>query len=236
MFARIVLSAALGGLLAGLLWSGLQEVWTTPLILEAEIYENAAPSDPAAAAGHDPAEYEAWAPADGMERTLYTTLGTVVLAIGFGLLLVVGYALRGRVNWRQGLLWGLAGFITFSLAPAIGLPPELPGTEAAPLVARQAWWLVAVVLTGSGLAMIAFLPRAAWKAVGLAVLVLPHLFGAPHPEVAGGLAPAELEQAYIIASLATNGVAWVVLGGLTALFFTRLGRWVGGAIATAKST
>lgn len=237
MFSRIVFSAAIAGLLAGLLWTALQQAWTVPLILEAETYENAAPAEPPAGTNDAHAEHdvEAWAPADGAQRVLFTGLGNIVLAIGLGLLLGACYALRGTVNWKQGLLWGLGGFAAFNLAPALGLPPELPGTEAAALEMRQIWWLATVVATGAGLAMLVFLPKIAWKAGGLAVIVLPHLIGAPHPEVAGALAPAELERQFIIASLATNAVVWVVLGGLTALFFDRLDRWVGGRVATAES-
>lgn len=236
MFSRIVFSAAIAGLLAGLLWTALQQVWAVPLILEAETYESAAPADAAAAGdGHDH-EAEAWAPSDGLERTLYTGLGNVVLAIGFGLLLVVGYLLRGRVTWQQGILWGLAGFAAVNLAPAMGLPPELPGAAAAALESRQIWWLATVVMTGGGLAMLAFLPSWLWKAAGVVLILLPHIVGAPHPDVASGLAPAELERQFIWASLATNAVVWVVLGALTALLFDRFERRAAGGLTPLEST
>lgn len=238
MFSRIVFSAVIAGLLAGLLWTALQQAWAVSLILEAETYENAAPAEPAAGTNGTHAEHdeEAWAPADGAERVLYTGLGNIVLAIGLGLLLGACYALRGTVTWQQGLLWGLGGFVALNLAPALGLPPELPGTEAAALELRQIWWLATVVATGAGLAMLTLLPKIAWKVGGVALIALPHLIGAPHPDVAGGLAPAELERQFIVASLATNAVVWVVLGGLTALFFTRLERWVGGTLPQIEST
>jgi predicted cobalt transporter CbtA len=38
---------------------------------------------------------------------------------------------------RRGLLWGLGGFAALHLAPAVGLPPELPGMASADLAARQ---------------------------------------------------------------------------------------------------
>jgi cobalt transporter subunit CbtA len=120
---------------------------------------------------------------------------------------------RGNVNWRQGLIWGLGGFVAFNLASALGLPPDLPGTEVASLEARQIWWLATVVLTSVGLAMLVFGPKVTWKAGGLVPMVLPHVLGAPRPEVAGGLAPAEPEHQFVIASLATNAAVWLVLGG-----------------------
>lgn len=240
MFARIVFSAAVAGLLAGLLWTALQQVWTVPLILEAETYETTAPADDAAAVSHDAAGHdhdaEAWAPHDGLERTLYTALGNVVLAVGFGLLLGAGYAMRNAITWRQGLLWGLAGFASFSLAPAFGLPPELPGAAAAALESRQLWWLATVLLTGSGLAMLAFAPRWSSKAGGIALILLPHIVGAPHPDSGEGLAPAALERQFIVASLVTSAVVWLLLGALTALLFDRLGRRPGGRLTTVAST
>jgi cobalt transporter subunit CbtA len=240
VFSRIVFSAAIAGLLAGLLWTVLQQVWVVPLILEAETYETAAPPEPAAATGdghaHHEHDAEAWAPSDGLERLLYTGLGNVVLAIGFGLLLVVGYALRNEVTWKQGLLWGLAGFATFSLAPALGLPPELPGAAAAALESRQVWWLATVLLTGGGLVMLAFLRQWVWRIGGVLLILLPHVIGAPHPEAAGGLAPPELERQFIVASLATSAVLWIVLGALTASFFNRMGGSVGHRFTAVGST
>jgi predicted cobalt transporter CbtA len=76
----------------------------------------------------------AWEPEDGIEKTAYTLLADLLTGIGFALLLAAGLALQGgTVTWRTGPFWGLAGFATFTLAPGLGLPPELPGTETAPL-------------------------------------------------------------------------------------------------------
>ena len=77
---------------------------------------------------------EAWAPADGFERFAYTALANVVTAIGFALMLVAVSELAGGIaNWRQGVFWGFAGFAVFTLAPGLGLPPELPAMPAADL-------------------------------------------------------------------------------------------------------
>jgi cobalt transporter subunit CbtA len=236
VFSRIVLSAALAGLLSGLLWSAIQQVSVVPLILKAETFERAAESPAATGDDHAGHAQKAWAPSDGAERTIYTVVGNVILAVGLSLLLGACFAVRGNVSWRQGLIWGLGGFVAFNLAPALGLPPDLPGTEAASLEARQIWWLATVVLTSVGLAMLVFGPKVTWKAGGLALMVLPHAVGAPRPEVAGGLAPADLEHQFVIASLATNAAVWLVLGGLTALFFSNLDRWIGGSLTPTEST
>jgi predicted cobalt transporter CbtA len=61
-------------------------------------------------------------------------LANVSMAVGFALMLVAAFALSGRrITWRSGLLWGLAGYGVFFVAPSLGLPPEVPGTLAAPL-------------------------------------------------------------------------------------------------------
>jgi cobalt transporter subunit CbtA len=225
--SRIFLAAILGGAIAGLFLAGVQQFAVVPIILEAETYETAgdaegghehgAQADAQEAHTHE----EAWAPADGVERTAYTVLADILAAVGFGLLLTAGYALRGGVDWRQGILWGLAGFAAFHLAPAAGLPPEIPGAAAADLGERQVWWVLTVALTAAGLAVIAFAPRPALKVLGAVLIVVPHIIGAPQPEAHGGLAPAELARSFIYASLVSNGVFWIVLGALTGFLFNR---------------
>ncbi len=225
MFRPIVFSALLAGLIAGVLISGLQALEVAPLILEAETYEVAAQAhDAGAGAGAEAEQLEAWAPAEGLERGAFTLLANVLAAVGFGLLITAGFALKGGVDWRKGLLWGLGGYAAVHLAPALGLPPEVPGAMAAELVAREGWWLLTVTLTAAGLALLAFAPRLIWKGAGIVLIVVPHVIGAPHPEAYGGQVPAELAAAFVAATLVTNAVFWLVLGGAAGFFFQRLAR------------
>ena len=115
-----------------------------------------------------------WAPKNGLERTFYTGLSSVLAAIGFGLVLAGCFALRGReITWRQGIVWGLAGYLSFHLAPAFGLTPELPTMAGENLFARQVWWLGTVAATAAGLALIAF-ARPAWlKGAGVVMAISP---------------------------------------------------------------
>jgi predicted cobalt transporter CbtA len=83
------------------------------------------------------------------------------------------------------------------------------------------WWLLTVVVTGVGLWIIAFQPKPYLKLFGVALIVLPHIFGAPQPYVHESLAPDELRTAFRVTSLATNAVFWIVLGMLSAYFFSR---------------
>ena len=215
-FNSIILTALLAGGLAGLVLGGVQQFTVVPMILEAETYETAGAEEHEATHGH---EAEEWAPEDGIERTFWTVLNSVLVGIGFGMLLTACYALRGKVTWKGGILWGLAGFAAFNIAPALGLPPELPGDVAAGLEQRQVWWVLTVAVTATGFWIIAFQPKRYLKLFGVGLLALPHLFGAPQPEVHTGLAPDELRHAYITATLMTNAVFWVVLGVFCALFY-----------------
>jgi len=235
LFNRIFLAALLAGGVAGLLLAGIQHFTVVPMILEAETYETTSDHGHHGEGDHGHHGEAAWAPEDGAERTFYTAMNSVIVGIGFGLLLTACYALRRSITWRSGILWGLAGFAVFSLAPALGLPPELPGDAAAGLGERQIWWLLTVIVTAAGLWIIAFQPALYKKLFGVALIALPHLFGAPQPEVHGGLAPEELRTAFIVTSLATNAIFWVILGMLSAYFFNRIGKSKSTAMNTALS-
>lgn len=225
MIKRIARTAGFSGLLAALLLTLLQSVWVSPLILQAETFETAAPAEQHEHAGeaHAPHEHsaEAWAPEDGWQRVLSTTGGNLVVAVGFALILAALYSLREPNRVSTGALWGLAGFAVFCLAPTLGLPPELPGTAAADLGQRQAWWIGTAAATATGLALIVFAQHWLLKLVGVLLLVVPHVIGAPQPEVHQSLAPEALETQFKIASWLTNAAFWVTLGLLSAWLFRR---------------
>ena len=225
MIKRIAQTAGFTGLLAALLLTLLQSLWVAPLILQAETYEK-----PAASEVHEHADMampahehdaEAWEPEDGWQRVLSTTGGNLVVAVGFALMLAGLYTLRAPTRTAQGLLWGLAGYATFVLAPTLGLPPELPGTAAADLALRQTWWIGTAASTAAGIALIVFGRNWLLKALGAAILVVPHVIGAPQPEVHSMLAPEALEAQFKIASQLTNVAFWLALGLISAWLFRR---------------
>lgn len=223
MFYRLVLTALAAGAIAGVFVWGAHVLKTTPLILQAEVYENAAPGHSHGAAAAATAEDESWATADGIERGAYTFLADMLSSIGFAFMLTGAMALAGRgVDWQRGILWGLCGFAAFYLSPAFGLPPELPGMQAADLNERQLWWLATAACTAGGLALI-FLagPRAA-KIAGAALILVPHLVGAPGHEIGPGPLPAELASQFAVATLVITGLFWMLLGALTGYFYRRL--------------
>lgn len=237
---NVVFIAALAGLVAGVVLAALQAYATVPLILKAETFENAEPAHDHAAAPADagtaataqaPAEAaphqhehseDAWAPADGFERIAYTTVANVVSGIGFALILLAASELAGGIaGWRQGLIWGFAGFAVFTLAPGLGLPPELPAMPAADLFDRQVWWIGTVVATAAGLAMIAFRRSAVFALVGVALIVAPHVIGAPQPTSHETAVPADLHHEFVVATTITNLLFWLVLGAVAGAIRSR---------------
>src|SRR5262249_31984720 len=107
-----------------------------------------------------------------------------------------------------------------TLAPAIGLPPELPGGGAGPLVARQLWWLMTVLSTGAALAFAVFGRRTVYIAIAVVLLAFPHLVGAPAPEGEAAV-PAALVQRFAVVWTVPSLLFWLVLGPATGHFYRR---------------
>jgi cobalt transporter subunit CbtA len=243
MLWRMVQTGLFAGFLTALIYSVVQAVTVTPLIFEAEVYEQAAGSH-----GHGPtvhlhddgerhlhtdggdgneaatAAAEPWEPADGIERYGVTFLANIVTAVGFSFVMVAAFAIRGKpVDMRAGLWWGLAGYAIFALSPSIGLPPEVPGAAAAPLVARQTWWFGTMSATAVGLGLLVF-ARPVWlRLLGVPVLLLPHLIGAPLPVgLEPGPVPPELASLYVVRALAAALFFWLLLGASAGEIYRRL--------------
>ncbi len=209
---RLIGTALLAGLVAGLALSAARQAWVVPLILQAEQFETSAPH------AHDagPPPSPEWQPAAGLERSAWTWAANVLTGCGFALLLVAGYLWSGRAltAWR-GLLWGLAGYAAASLAPALGLPPALPGAPEADLAARQVWWLSTVAATAAGLAAFCFAPSLWLRLLGLPLLALPHVIGAPRAAEPPPPALAELLPRFVAATLLCNLGFWLLLGAVS---------------------
>jgi cobalt transporter subunit CbtA len=250
MLNRVFLVALHAGLVAGLLVAVLQHVTATPLILKAEGYERAGlvstaastsatspaprlilahshgnhgmpPSRGLSAAQGEPGE-KGWSPEDGFERTAYTSFATIVTAVGFALILLAGMIAAGDpVEPRRALGWGAAAFVATGLAPAMGLPPELPGTASGDLAARQLWWILTALATGASLWLL--LRSSAWrgKLAGGLLLLAPHLVGAPTAEAYTSAVPAELAAKFAAISLALQAALWLTCAHFAAFFWAR---------------
>jgi cobalt transporter subunit CbtA len=235
MLRKILTVAIFAGVLSGLGISIVQEFTTTPLILHAEKIENAELSTPPALAGFVPAAFilahagethdaaADWSPEDGVERILSTVLANVITGVGFALILVACFSLYGKpVNGRQGVIWGMAGFAIVALAPGLGLPPELPGMFAAELMARQTWWFAAAGCTAFGLWLMVFRDGWIYVVLGIVVMAVPHLVGAPHPDGMGGDVPPELAAQFAMASLVSQAIFWTMLGWSSGTLYDRI--------------
>lgn len=229
MVNRVLTVSILAGLLAGLIIAALQHVTTTPLILKAETYETAmraqAPSLAAFdgqariflahgpsgdAAGHDHAE---WKPEDGLQRTAFTTLVTIATSIGFAALLLGGMiAANETITDKRALAWAACGFLAFGLVPAAGLAPELPGSAAAELVARQIWWIATALVTAGGLFVFLRMEAPWLRALAVLAMLLPHVIGAPHPAAPESKVPAEIAAHFTALSLSVQAALWLATG------------------------
>lgn len=223
MFRSLVVSAAGAGLLAGIVAALLQFWLLVPVLGSAELYESGARAHFGTAAtpeGHAHAAVEG-----GIARYLGTLIATTAAYLGFGLLLVAGFALAekaglARVTARTGLLWGLAGFAATQLFPALGLPPELPGSAAAALGERQVWWMMTAAMSVAGLALLAWV-QGPGRWTGVALIALPHIVAAPHPEAFAGVAPPEMAALFAARALGVGAIAWALLGGTAGWFWQR---------------
>ncbi len=216
-FRKLMLVVLSSGALAGLALFAIQHFTVIPLIETAETYE-AALQQANPRVTHD----EGWHPADGWERTSLTALTTILSGIGFAAVLFGSVSLTGnRVNAGRGALWGLAAFVCFGLAPALGLPPRPPGTAIAGVYERQVWWIGTAIATAVGLWLLAGAKRA-WplRIAGGICLMLPHLIGAPAASGHSAV-PAELIHRFTIASLATTCVFWLLLGAIGGFISSR---------------
>lgn len=252
LFQRIFFAAVLSGLAAGVAMSAIQQWQVAPIIIAAEVFETAEPEaavaehtheageaahDHAAAepAGHEHDE-DAWAPQDGAERTFYTVLANLLNSIGFALVLGAVSVLAGlEINARNGIVWGLAGFAAFQLAPAFGLAPELPGMAAADLGTRQLWWWATALATG--LAALAIAKYRNWPAVviGAALILAPHIVGAPLAPDEPTAVPAHLATEFAAKSLGAGAVFWFVVGPLFGWLNERFARMPAFALKEATA-
>lgn len=230
MIVKYLLAALVAGLLAGALQTVAQQAKVVPLILEAEKYENAPAethdhttglnlsfvtvanahtADATAAAG----EEEESGMLFGVGRTTGTLMADLVAGAGFALVMLAVSLFTGRtVTLATGALWGAAAWLSFHLLPSMGLPPELPGFPAADLFDRQMWWVGTVVASAIGLYLI-ILRKEPWaKALGVVLLIVPHVIGAPQAADETTNVPAILAAEFAVATLSAGLFFWIVLG------------------------
>jgi cobalt transporter subunit CbtA len=239
MIGRVILAALLAGIAAGLFYGVIQHARLTPLILEAEKYENAggghahdhaamtttATTEASAPAAEAAPEEEAWAPADGLERATFTFIASVLAGAGFAAILAGISVLSGvKITPHNGVLWGLAGFLAVHLAPAAGLAPELPGMPAAELLPRQIWWVGTIIATGVAIWLFTQRNESWAKFAAIVIVALPHIIGAPQPPTHESGVPAGLSAEFAANTLAAAAVLWLAIGGFLGFAMDRFVR------------
>lgn len=203
LFYRIVWVALALALTVGSLQALIHQHWAVPLVLQAETFEGQKVEPPALVVADDHAHgapqahahdhhHEApttaapWVPEDGLERSFWTWVANVLHVFALALFAQVALAawtLRHGVAaswWSLGLGLAVTGWLSLHLWPALGLPAEIPGMDAARLGSRQGWWLLAAAGAGAACALLAF-ARGAWRWLAAVVaLAVPFAVGAPH--------------------------------------------------------
>ncbi len=222
MFRNLFFAALVAALCAGLVTSVIQHFRLTPMIFAAESFEGegghshgeeeAAHSHDEGTPAHSHGEDE-WMPQDGLERTAFTVASNILAAAGYALIIgAISVLFNVPINGATGLLWGIAGFAAFTLAPGFGLPPGLPTMPVADTLARQLWWAGTAIATGAACLLLAKY-RASWVvAVAVALVVAPHIIGAPQPPDEATGVPAGLAAGFAAAVIANGAVFWGVLG------------------------
>ncbi len=224
MLHRVLSVALLAGFAAGLATSALQFSWSVPLILDAEVYEHFGGELPPGGFEIAKQQVEAAIGGEGIwQRHGLTLVANLLFGTGAALVLAGLFSLFRFGGLKHGLAWGAGGFLAIAAAPALGLPPELPGTVAADLSARQSWWLATAGATAAGLAMFTLAGSWLTRLVGLLLVVLPHAVGAPHPAVHESVVPAALAKEFIAASLVASAAFWLTAGTGVGLLARRFG-------------
>lgn len=221
MTMKIVTSAVFAGFAAGLIAALLQLWFVQPVLLTAEMYEQGLLS-------HFASEPEAFPDQSVVFDPLRDVLSILFAGLtytGYALVLVSAMALaemNGRsITVRSGLIWGISGFIAVQIAPAFGLPPAVPGNAAADVALRQLWWFPTVAATAVGLWYIAFGTNIFHWLGAAALILLPHLIGAPLPAELTGPTPPEISAQFAGRAMGVGLVTWSVLGLVAAHFWTR---------------
>ncbi|MBD3665538.1 CbtA family protein [Sulfitobacter aestuariivivens] len=219
MMSRVIISALFAGALAGLIAGVLQLVFVQPVLLHAELYESGELVHFGAQAVSAHPELPGFEPVrDGL-----SLIFTMLTYTGYALLMIAAISIaeeRGaHVDGRTGLLWGIAGFVAFHLAPGFTLAPEVPGVAAADVTARQIWWFATAGSAAVAMWLIGF--GQGWTAWGVATILLlaPHIIGAPEPDTFTGPVPTEIGALFAARALGVGLAAWVLLGCFAGYFW-----------------
>lgn len=250
MTKSLLSGGVIAGAVTGLAVALLQFFLIQPLIVEAERYETGelvlmgvAQDDPSGSSGdtvlsaHD--AHDADDEFSVVVRSGLTVLTLVLTWSGFGLVAGASLATH-RALWGPNSIsvpaLALSGFATFALSPSLGLPPELPGMQAAELSHRQMWWVMTAAATVAGLFLASGVKSWLGRLAGLALMVAPHLLGAPQPPASVPVIPPDLAALYSARALGLSLIGWLALASLLFRLMPEDGREQPTAVAEAVDT
>ncbi|MGB3245500.1 MAG: CbtA family protein [Sulfitobacter sp.] len=219
MIPRYVISSLFAGALAGLIAGILQLYFVQPVLLHAELYETGA----LVHFGAEPVTAHPDLPGLDLMRDGLSLIFTMLTYTGYALIMIAVMSIaedRGAtIDGRSGILWGIAGFVAFHLAPGFTLAPEVPGAAAADVTARQVWWFSTAGAAAVALWLLAF--GKSWMPWGVAVILLlaPHVIGAPEPDTFTGPVPTEIGALFAARAFGVGLAAWVLLGCFAGYFW-----------------
>ena len=224
MFTRILTSALFAGAAAGLIAALLQLVFVQPVLLHAELYESGALVH---FGGQPISAHQEVGGFDALRDGL-SIIFTMLTYAGYALVLVAAMALAeardARITARNGLIWGVAGFVVVHFAPGFSLAPEVPGVAAADVEVRQVWWFATVAAAAVAVWLIAFMRNWAHWGIAIVLLLAPHAVGAPEPDTFTGPVPTEIGALFAARAFGVGMAAWVLLGLFAGYFWEREGR------------
>jgi len=224
MFSRILTSALFAGAAAGLIAALLQLVFVQPVLLHAELYETGELvhfGAEAVSAHPELAGFDLMRDGLSIVFTMLTYTGYALIMVA---LMSVAEGQGHVITARTGLLWGLAGFITFHFAPGLTLAPEVPGVAAADVFERQIWWTATVAVTGIAMWLIAFGGNTVNYLIAAGLLLAPHLIGAPEPDTFSGPVPTEIGALFAARAFGVGMAAWALVGTFAGHFWQTEGQ------------
>jgi cobalt transporter subunit CbtA len=221
--ARVLVSAMFAGVVAGLIAALLQFMFVQPVLLHAELYESGELVHFGSAAVSANPELPGFdALRDGM-----SILFSALVYTGYALILIALMSIaeqRGHeITPRNGMLWGLAGFIAFHFAPGLSLSPEVPGVASADLGLRQIWWFSTVISAGLAMWLLAFGKNRIAYGIAALLLLAPHVIGAPMPSTFTGPVPTEIGSLFAARAFGVGMASWVILGTCAGYFWNTEG-------------
>ena len=158
------------------------------------------------------------------KRFFFTFLDYLVLAVGFSFLILAAFLLSGvNVGVGNGILWGLAGYLVFTIAPSLGISPELPGTFFGDLGYKQFSWISISILTALGLWFLVFRKSYILKMIGILIILIPQIVlpDATNHSTSASI-PESLYGEFLINTLVSLFLFWVFLGASSGAILRKL--------------